>query len=156
MITAFFHQWRPLHWSADDRATRGQSRTRTDLVRGRQVSRMAAGEPVAGSSVMRLMENSAPATLPAAAVAASHAGGSGSAAGRIALVIIAVAAVGAFTVLQLMARSRRRRSRDLSDWRTFPPRYEGETGDSARPGDDDALIGNQESNGPHWGDWSPP
>jgi subtilisin family serine protease len=84
--------------------------------------------------------------------AARQAGGSSSAAGRVVLVAVAVAAVGAFTVLQVMARSRRRRppssrghrSLDASDWRTLPPRYQTE----AR--DDEAPSGNQESHRPDW------
>ena len=53
-------------------------------------------------------------------------------AGRITLVAVAVAAVGAFTVLQIMAAARgrrspaprRRRPRGGYDWRTLPPAYE--------------------------------
>lgn len=39
----------------------------------------------------------------------------------IALVAITVVAVGAFTVLQLMARSRQRREPGEPDWGTFTP-----------------------------------
>ena len=52
------------------------------------------------------------------------------AAGRIVLVALAVAAVGAFTVLQIMAASgrrapaaRRRRPRPRRDWRSLPQDY---------------------------------
>jgi hypothetical protein len=47
--------------------------------------------------------------------------GRGSDAGRITLVVVAAAALGAFTVLQLMARSRNRRKQDSADSRTRPP-----------------------------------
>jgi hypothetical protein len=50
--------------------------------------------------------------------------GSGSAAERIALIVIAVLAVGAFAVLQAMARSQRRRQSAFPDWRTWPPGYD--------------------------------
>jgi len=62
--------------------------------------------------------------------AGQPAGGGGSAIGRIALVAVAVLAVGTFAVLQIRARSdrrrppserRRRRRYDPSDWRTLPP-----------------------------------
>jgi subtilisin family serine protease len=89
---------------------------------------------------------------------ARQAGGSSSAVGRIALVAVAVAAVGAFAVLQVMARSRHRRppssgghrSLDASDWRTLPPRYQTEAGD------DDAPPGNEESHRPDWRYGYPP
>ena len=55
--------------------------------------------------------------------------------GRIVLIAVAVAAVGAFTVLQVMAYSRRGRPRSRSgrrgrpgyDWRTAPPGYDDAT-----------------------------
>jgi len=60
--------------------------------------------------------------------AGQPAGGGGPAIGRIALVAVAVLAVGAFAVLQVHARSdrrrppsARRRRYDPSDWRTLPP-----------------------------------
>lgn len=99
---------------------------------------MAAGQPTAGPLIIGLLG------LPDTAGQA----GSGSAAGRIVLVAIVVAAVGAFTVLQLMARSRRRRSPDALDWRTIPPSYD----DSGRTGDDEPLFGDE----PQWGYLSPP
>jgi subtilisin family serine protease len=89
---------------------------------------------------------------------ARQTGGNSPAAGRIVLVAVAVAAVGAFAVLQVMARSRRRRppssrgqhSLDASDWRTLPPRYQTE----AR--DDEAPPGNEESHRPDWRYGYPP
>lgn len=53
--------------------------------------------------------------------AADQEPGRGSDAGRITLVVVAAAALGAFTVLQLMARSRYRRKQDSADLRTRPP-----------------------------------
>ncbi len=85
-----------------------------------------------------------------AASAAGQARGSGSAAGAIVLVAVAVAAVGAFTVLQLMARSGRRRvpvSRGrraraaTRDWRTLPPRYQEDDGRAERPAADHDAYG---------------
>ncbi|MBV9204692.1 MAG: hypothetical protein JO037_04655 [Actinobacteria bacterium] len=61
-------------------------------------------------------------------LAQGHQGGGGSVAGRLVLVLVAVLAVGAFTMLQLKARSRERspagrqhRSLAASDWRVAPP-----------------------------------
>jgi len=63
-------------------------------------------------------------------LASSYQGGNGAAAGRIALVLVAMLAVGAFALLQVRARWRRRgrtagplgqRRYDPSDWRTWPP-----------------------------------
>jgi hypothetical protein len=51
-----------------------------------------------------------------------HAGGL--AAGRIILLAIAVVAVGAFAVLQAIARSQRRRWSAFADWRTWPPGHD--------------------------------
>ena len=76
-------------------------------------------------------------------LAAGHQGGSGSVAGRIALVTVAVLAVGAFAVLQGQGavaprRPPRRRRYDPSDWRTLPAAVwpEGR--------DDEAPSGNEE------------
>jgi len=55
-------------------------------------------------------------------LAAKH--GGGSAAERIALIAVAVLAVGAFVVLQLIARSQRRRWSAFPDWRTWPPGFD--------------------------------
>ena len=91
-------------------------------------------------------------------LAASYEGGNGTGAGRIALVAVALLAVGAFTVLQVKARSRRRqapsergpRRYDPSDWRTWPP--------PSWPGgrDDEAPSGNEESYRPDWRYGYPP
>jgi hypothetical protein len=53
--------------------------------------------------------------------AGDHEQGRGSDADRITLVVVAAAALGAFTVLQVMARSRYRRKQDSLDARTRPP-----------------------------------
>jgi hypothetical protein len=50
--------------------------------------------------------------------------GGGSAAARVVLVAVAVLAVGAFAVLQAIARSQRRRRSAFADWRTWPPGYD--------------------------------
>jgi hypothetical protein len=57
--------------------------------------------------------------------------GGGSAAERIVLIAIAVMAVGAFALLQVIARSQRRRRSAFDDWRTWPPGYDPWAG----PGD---------------------
>jgi len=94
---------------------------------------------------------------PVAWLAAGHQGGSGSAAGRIALVAVAVLAVGAFAVLQTKARSHRRRPPpgrrrryDPSDWRTLsPPYWPQDRGD-------EAPFGNDERYRPDWRYGYPP
>lgn len=97
--------------------------------------------------------------VPAAAwLAAGHQGGSGSVLGRIVLVAVAVLAVGAFTVLQIMARSRgwrpppvrRRYWLDASDWRTLPP------GPEAGAGEREATPAAGERYGPDWRYGYPP
>jgi hypothetical protein len=50
--------------------------------------------------------------------------GGGSAMERITLIAIAVLAVGAFAVLQVIARSQRRRWSAFADWRTWPPGFD--------------------------------
>jgi hypothetical protein len=50
--------------------------------------------------------------------------GGGSAADRIILIAIAVLAVGAFAVLQAIARSQHRRWSASADWRTWPPGHD--------------------------------
>ena len=70
--------------------------------------------------------------------------------GQLVLIAVAVAAVGAFTVLQVRACSRRRRSpsgrsRDIYDWRTLPPPPHEDN-----PGPGETPSGQQESYGPLW------
>jgi len=70
--------------------------------------------------------------------------------GQLVLIAVAVVAVGAFTVLQLRAWSRRRRSpsgrsRDIYDWRTLPPPPHEDD-----PGPGEMPSGQQESYGPLW------
>ena len=70
--------------------------------------------------------------------------------GQLVLIAVAVVAVGAFTVLQLRAWSRRRRSpsgrsRDIYDWRTLPPPPPEDD-----PGPGEMPFGQQESYGPLW------
>jgi hypothetical protein len=83
----------------------------------------------------------------ASAVAASS---NRSGLGQLVLIAVAAAAVGAFTVLQLRAWSRRRRtssgrSRNTYDWRTLPPPPQEDD-----PGPDEMRFGRQESYGPLW------
>jgi hypothetical protein len=92
-----------------------------------------------------------------ASLAAGHQGGSGSVLGRVVLVGLAVLAVGAFTVLQVKARSAgrrppsaRRRRYDPSDWRALSPPY------WAEGRGDEAPSGNEESYRPDWRYGYPP
>ena len=75
-------------------------------------------------------------------LAASYTNGSGSAAGRIALVAVAVLAVGAYAFLQLKARSRRVRAGRLRydpwDWRTYADQFRPESQDAGE------TYGNEE------------
>jgi hypothetical protein len=89
-------------------------------------------------------------------LATGYEGGGGSAAGRIALLAVALLAVGAFTALQVKARSRRRGARtgrdrryDPADWRSWPP-------PSWPGGPDEALSGNAERHRPDWRHGYPP
>jgi hypothetical protein len=85
--------------------------------------------------------------MTAAWLAAGDQGAGGSALGRIVLVAVTVLAVGAFAILQVKARSRRRR-RPL-DWRAVPPpRWPAEQGE--RP------PGNREASRPDWRYGYPP
>jgi len=92
--------------------------------------------------------------------AAGYADGTGSAAGRIALVAVAVLAVAAYALLQLKARSRRARAGRLRydpwDWRTYPPesRPGGHDGPGGHGGG--APYGNEESRRPDWRYGYPP
>jgi hypothetical protein len=86
-------------------------------------------------------------------LAAGQPGGSGSAAGRIALVALTVLAVGVFAVLQIKARSRGRRPGrryDPSDWRALPP--------PSWPGgpDGEAPSGREDRYRPDWKYGYPP
>ena len=87
-------------------------------------------------------------------LAASYTDGSGSAAGRIALVAVAVLAVGAYAFLQLKARSGRARAGRLRydpwDWRTYPHPSRSEHRDAGEP------SGNEESSRPDWRYGYPP
>jgi hypothetical protein len=87
-------------------------------------------------------------------LAASYTSGSGSAAGRIALVTVAVLAVGAYAFLQLKARSRRARAGRLRydpwDWRTYHHPSRSERRDAGEP------SGNEESSRPDWRYGYPP
>ena len=87
-------------------------------------------------------------------LAASYTNGSGSAAGRIALVAVAVLAVGAYAFLQLKARSRRVRAGRLRydpwDWRTYADQFRPESQDAGEP------YGNEESSRPDWRYGYPP
>jgi hypothetical protein len=90
-------------------------------------------------------------------MAAGDQGGSGSVAGRMALIAVAVLAVGAFAMLQIKARShrprppsKRRRRYDPSDWRTLPPPHWPQGRDDERP------LGNEERHRPDWKYGYPP
>jgi len=91
-------------------------------------------------------------------LAAGQQDGSGSVAGRVALVAVALLAVGAFAVLQICNRSdrrrppseRRRRRYEPSDWRTLPPAY----WPAGRDGE--APPGNEQSYRPDWRYGYPP
>jgi hypothetical protein len=82
------------------------------------------------------------------AAAAGHADRGSPVLGRIVLVAVAVAAVAAFAVLQVLARSRqrplvagRRGPGEAYDWRTLPP---------ADPACDATSGADQETYGPLW------
>jgi hypothetical protein len=64
--------------------------------------------------------------------------GGGSAVERITLIVIAIVALGAFTVLQLIARSQRRRWSAFADWRSWPPGFD------PWAGHDDPVAGQHE------------
>ncbi len=93
-----------------------------------------------------------------AGMAAGYQGGSGSAAGRLALVAVAVLAVGVFAMLQVKARSRRlrppserrRRRYDPSDWRMLAPPSWPQDRDDERP------CGNAQRYRPDWRYGYPP
>lgn len=101
-------------------------------------------------TVMRIMHGRfVPVVLLASA--AGHADRSSSLLGRVVLIAVAVVAVGAFAVLQVLARSRRRppgagtrRPRDVYDWRTLPPK------DESDPARDAMSVADQEDYGPLW------
>ena len=83
-------------------------------------------------------------------VASGDTEGSGSPAGRIALIVVAVFAVAAYVMLQLRTRSRRKagtRRYDPWDWRTYP-----EEGSPV----DQALAGPEEGRRPEWRYGYPP
>ena len=71
---------------------------------------------------------------PAASSAGLPPGHGGSSAARVLLIAVALVALGAFAVLQLLARSQRRRWSVGADWRTWPPGYDP-WADARRPGD---------------------
>ena len=82
---------------------------------------------VAGLTALAALCVSVPAVRarPAANSVSLPAGhGGGSAVERIALIVIAILALGAFTVLQLVARSQRRRWSAFADWRSWPPGFD--------------------------------
>jgi hypothetical protein len=82
---------------------------------------------VAGLVALAVLGASSPPARAQAAVSAAGpppAPGSGFAAERITLIAVAVVAVVAFAVLQIVARSQRRRWSAYADWRTWPPGYD--------------------------------
>jgi hypothetical protein len=89
--------------------------------------RLLSAVAVAGLTALAVLCVSGPAvraqpTANSMSLPAGH--GGGSAAERITLIAIAVLAVGAFTVLQLIAWSQRRRRSAFADWRTWPPGFD--------------------------------
>jgi hypothetical protein len=89
--------------------------------------RILSALAVAGLAALAVLGASgSPARAQAAASSVSlpSAPGSGLAAERITLIAIALVAVGAFAVLQVIARSQRRRWSAYADWRTWPPGYD--------------------------------
>jgi len=100
-------------------------------------TRVLSALAVAGLSALAVLCVSGPAVgvQPAASSVSLPPGhGGGSAEERVALVAVAVLAVGAFAVLQLIARSQRRRRSAFADWRTWPPGFDPWAG-----GDDPAA-----------------
>ena len=90
-------------------------------------TRAASALAVAGLVAMAVLGfSSAPVRAQPAAnpVSLPPGHGGGPAADRIILIAIAVAAVGAFAVLQAIARSQRRRWPAFADWRTWPPGHD--------------------------------
>ncbi len=89
--------------------------------------RLLSAVAVAGLTALAVLCVSGPAvraqpTANSMSLPAGH--GGGSAAERITLIAIAVLAVGAFTVLQLIAWSQRRRRPAFADWRAWPPGFD--------------------------------
>jgi hypothetical protein len=90
-------------------------------------TRIVSALGVAGLAAMAVLGvSSTPVQAqPAAGPVSLSAGhGGGSAVARIALIAVAVVALGAFAVLQAVARSQRRRWSAFADWRTWPPGYD--------------------------------
>jgi hypothetical protein len=139
VITAFFRSW-PRHRSqvADAREV-GGGMSEGDPggprlpcpCAARHVTaagmRALSALAVAGLTALAVLCVSGPAVRAqptASSVSLPPGHGGGSAVERITLVGIAVLAVGAFTVLQLIARSQRRRWSAFADWRTWPPGFD--------------------------------
>ena len=91
-------------------------------------------------------------------LAAGHQGGSGPVVGRIALVAVAVLAVGAFAVLQVKARSYRRRPPSGRRRGRHDPRTGGRCRAPYWPEgrNDEAPFGNEERYRPDWRYGYPP
>jgi hypothetical protein len=90
-------------------------------------TRVLSALAVAGLTALAVLCVSRPAVQAqptASSVSLPPGHGGGSAVERITLIVIAVLAVGAFTVLQLIARSQRRRWSAFADWRTWPPGFD--------------------------------
>jgi len=99
------------------------SARRAGAARMRAVSALAVAGLVAVAvlGTMSAPDRGHPASS-AASVPQGH--DAGSAAGRITLIAVAVIALGAFAVLQVMARSQQRRWSAFADWRMWPPGYD--------------------------------
>lgn len=104
------------------------SARRAAAARTRMVSALA-GAGLAGLAALALAVlgvSGSPVQMKPAANSASlpPAGGGGSVATRVVLIIVAVLAVGAFAALQAVARSHRRHWSAFADWRTWPPGHD--------------------------------
>jgi hypothetical protein len=88
--------------------------------------RIAAALAAAGLAAMAVLcWSGGPARgQPADAAVLARGQGGGHAGDRIMLIAVAVVVAGAFIVLQLVARSDRRRGPAFADWRTWPPGYD--------------------------------
>jgi hypothetical protein len=81
----------------------------------------ARAEPTVGSAVVTSQRAQPDSAARPDGSARDQGRGNSSDAGRITLVAVAAGALGAFTVLQVMARSRDRRKQRFSDFRALPP-----------------------------------
>jgi hypothetical protein len=88
--------------------------------------RVLSALAVAGLTALAVLCVSGPAVQaqPTGSSASLPGHGGGSVMERITLIVLSVLAVGAFVVLQVIARSQRRRWSAFADWRTWPPGFD--------------------------------